>query len=416
MNTPSSKAIEFSCPFCLRSIKASPKVSGKTFPCPGCGKEVNVPKLTEVMPDTAEQSESDHEYGLAAPVESQKHTPVVDPSLSDPAYLDDLDDDNYRVSKSTYRPGNSPTSKRNHDEEEDELKVAERPTLPPHPMTTGIFSMFADGSAIVWLVVLSFFHAIVIGLLTVPAMIFSGMVELVEKADMATFVVGALNTGAGTFLGMIVLLFAANCFLCILQDSAAGNRIIESWPDKAGGAFSLVGILYVLGALFYCVLIGFAATWSLRNQGIGWLPVQLGIVFLTFPLFLTSSLEAGSPMLPISLIMIRSLFARFTAWLAFYLETAVLFAIGIVVTLTLVWSIGPKAQPLSIACGLVLGPLFTFLLFVYFRLLGRLVWVCDEWVRSLEPEEEEEDAEEDKKKGNGKKEEEERDWGDLELS
>jgi hypothetical protein len=38
--------IEFTCPHCKQSLKASDEVAGKTGNCPKCGKEIKVPEKT----------------------------------------------------------------------------------------------------------------------------------------------------------------------------------------------------------------------------------------------------------------------------------------------------------------------------------------------------------------------------------
>ncbi|MGD9127104.1 MAG: hypothetical protein PVH19_06965, partial [Planctomycetia bacterium] len=201
-----------------------------------------------------------------------------------------------------------------------------------------------------------------------------------------------LCCGFSAVVGMGVLLFASNCFLGILQDSAAGNRIIESWPNKAGGGFNLAGMFYVLAALFFGAVIGLVI--SILLPDVSWVIIQLLVIFCTFPFFLVSCLENDSLMFPVSTITVRSVFARFSTWLAFYIEAVILAGIAVGATALIVHFAGLQLKALSFACAIILGPLFTVLLFIYFRLLGRLVWVCDEWLRSLEPEDEEEEDEE----------------------
>ena len=383
MNESSSKQFEFSCPFCLRPIKAGVKASGKQFPCPGCGKEITVPTIEEAQWDAVHEPPSGDEYGLTEPLERTKYTPTFNTNTEEPSYQSELDN-NYSISQSSYQPADTSKSKAIPDDEE---LIAERPKLPPHPMTTGIFSMFADSSAIMWFITLMICYAILIGLLTVPVLAFAG------KVEGGMLALGAVFNGVGAVLGIAIFLFASNCFLSILQDSAAGNDIIESWPDKTGGAFSFGGIAYTFAAFFYSNGIGLIFAWPLRNQGLNWFPVLVGICFFAFPFILVSALEVGSPMVPISMNIVRSLFARFMTWVTFYIESAIILAIGFGTASFLTSVIGDNPKTLAITLGVVLGPLFTFLLFIYFRLLGRLVWVCDEWFRSLEPEDEEETEE-----------------------
>ena len=380
MNASSSGKFEFSCPSCLRPIKAGLKAAGKTLPCPGCGKMITVPTPEEARWDAVHEPPSEDEYAVAEPTESPRYTSPIVPGWEENHYESELDQDTYRA----------PTERSpNRDFEDDEkIVITERPKLPPHPMTTGIFSIFVDPRAIFWILTLSIFFAIWIGFSVLPIMM---LAEILPR-NIASFAGTLISSGISAVVGLGTFLFGSNCLLSILQDSAAGNRTIESWPDKTGGTFSLTGMLYVLGALIFGSVIGIAIALSLVEVN-GTIILML-VNFFTFPFFLTSSMEADSPLLPISPVMFRSLFARFTTWFVFYLEAAILYTIAIGATVMIVFLIGSKLAVLATTCALVLGPLFTFLLFIYFRLLGRLVWVCDEWLRSLEPEEEDEEEEE----------------------
>lgn len=183
MNTPSSKTFEFSCPSCLRPIKAGLKAAGKPLPCPGCGKEITVPTPEDAEWDAVHDPPSGDEYGLIEPGERTKYTPVIAPTVGEEANQTDLGEDTNNVSSPSQKPDDG--SKESNADEDDKFKISERPKLPPHPMTTGIFSMFADASAIMWFVTLTLSFAIVIGLLTVPTLAFAGKIEGGMLADTA---------------------------------------------------------------------------------------------------------------------------------------------------------------------------------------------------------------------------------------
>lgn len=347
-----------------------------------------MPSRDDAKLDAIHDPPSVDEYGVAEPIERPDYKPAIIPGLNH-TYESDLDVDanTYRDSNASYQSGRG-TKGRHFDDDEDKLTMAERPKLPSNPMTTKIFSIFADPSAITWFITLTLGIAVVVGCFTMSIMGFAG-----QDNPGVTFL-GAVCTGAGLLFGLMVFYFATNCFLCILQDSAAGNDIIESWPDKEGGGFSGAGFSFTFAALFYSGGIGLLLTWPLRNSGTEWFLALFGIGFFLFPLSLVMALETGSPMAPISINIIRSFLARLSTWVTFFIESAILCAVGLGITFLLIAIFGARPKMLSVICALVLGPIFTFLLFIYFRLLGRLAWVCDDWFRSLEKEEDEEDNDE----------------------
>ena len=107
-------------------------------------------------------------------------------------------------------------------------------------------------------------------------------------------------------------------------------------------------------------------------------PSLSATVFFLFPILLLCTLETDSPLVPISTVVLASLFDHAIAWLAFYAQSAGLLAVAMV----LVFGLGPRLDPRA---AVPLGALlFSAVVMIYFRLLGRLAFYC-----STEPEEEE---------------------------
>ena len=101
-------------------------------------------------------------------------------------------------------------------------------------------------------------------------------------------------------------------------------------------------------------------------------------VFFLFPILLLCTLETDSPFLPVSSVVFASLGRHGIAWLAFYLQAGSLLAAAA----ALVYYLGPQLGP---AAGHPPGRLlFSAVVMIYFRLLGRLAFYC-----SVEPEKEE---------------------------
>ena len=100
-------------------------------------------------------------------------------------------------------------------------------------------------------------------------------------------------------------------------------------------------------------------------------------VFFLFPILLLCTLETDSPFLPVSSVVFASLGRHGIAWLAFYLQAGSLLAAA-----ALVYYLVPQLEPrLAIPLAALL---FSAVVMIYFRLLGRLAFYC-----SVEPEEEE---------------------------
>jgi hypothetical protein len=99
-----------------------------------------------------------------------------------------------------------------------------------------------------------------------------------------------------------------------------------------------------------------------------------------FPLVLMSMLEANSPFVPYSQPVLRSLNVAHWAWKTFYFMTA-LVSLGTYFVVAAAVSMGTFAT--IVAAAMVVASAM-----IYFRLLGRLAWVCAE----LMPHEEAEEA------------------------
>jgi hypothetical protein len=180
----------------------------------------------------------------------------------------------------------------------------------------------------------------------------------------STLLLGAVIVGLG------VLMYAAHCFLLVVEQTAAGNDAVY-WPDEL--------ITDWFGKVFY--LAWLAGVWLLPP----WLLVQAfapqllsehpvtaavlaaGLLWLMYPITLLSALSV-SPWVVFRPLLLIQLARRPLAGLAFYLLTAVLLAgCGLLAAMAL----GPgPGWLLPIAAA---GVAATVL--IYARLLGRLAWL-----------------------------------------
>ncbi|MGH7192593.1 MAG: hypothetical protein ACREJM_03560, partial [Candidatus Saccharimonadales bacterium] len=88
---------------------------------------------------------------------------------------------------------------------------------------------------------------------------------------------------------------------------------------------------------------------------------------LFLPLFLLSAMEADSPLMPYSPVMMRSLRHSFGAWVIVYCESiGLLLLTGGLLAAGLVWA--------PILVIVFVSPLLTTALFIVARLYGRLAW------------------------------------------
>jgi hypothetical protein len=93
-------------------------------------------------------------------------------------------------------------------------------------------------------------------------------------------------------------------------------------------------------------------------------------IFFAFPILLLCTLETDSPFLPVSAVVFASLGRHAIAWLAFFLQAGLL----LVAAAAAVAFVGPLLDP-RLAIPLA-GLLFSTVVMIYFRLLGRLAFYC----------------------------------------
>ncbi len=167
-------------------------------------------------------------------------------------------------------------------------------------------------------------------------------------------------------LGTLTAAYAAACCLPIIVDTSAGADRIESWPEPVmkEWAVQLMFVSFIGGEAIVCAHFIGQAT----SAWLGWeVWPRLVATYLLFPIFLLSSLEAGSVFSPLSGPVVRSLVRSWGAWLAFYLISGVMWcSLG-----ALIAGVGLLFVPL---CAVVPGPIFAAMLLIYARLLGRLAW------------------------------------------
>ena len=185
----------------------------------------------------------------------------------------------------------------------------------------------------------------------------------------------ALLAGLGAILvGIACTAVAAIHGLTILLETTAGNDRMENWPNI--GLF-----LDWIGQLWF--LINTAIAERGIGPGTGMVAAGAGAVGPP-PCSSCSRSSCSAPWRPIHhwcryRLSSSPAFRRHAiAWLAFYVQSAGLLAVAMV----LVFGLGPRLDPRAAVPLAAL--LFSAVVMIYFRLLGRLAFYC-----STEPEEEE---------------------------
>ena len=131
----------------------------------------------------------------------------------------------------------------------------------------------------------------------------------------------------GVLITVACLAYAAACSLPVLLETSAGNNKIDDWPepDVREQAVDLVYLGYLL--IIAEVLSALAGQVLSLFFGSVWLPSMI-CGFLLYPVVLLSSLEAGTPFMPFTWPIVKSLKTLTWAWGVFY---------GLAAGLTAVW-------------------------------------------------------------------------------
>jgi DNA-directed RNA polymerase subunit RPC12/RpoP len=312
------------CPRCSARLRALRKDAGQRTDCPDCGVNIRIPPAPELR--TAPQQQP---TGEAAGWD----TMGPPPAMREPVGPDAIEN---RI----------------------------RPARPPRwTYFSGVFSFPFRGDAITRWGMLSIGLAIT-GLVATAGWLVSGVagggMSMIAGVSLAFFGLAVLWLSIWTFS------YAAHCMVAILEDTSAGADEILSWPesDWRDWMWRFLQMLYLASV---AIAVGFgisqlAGLW-LEQTGVIW----AGGVFVIFPILLLSSVDAGSPFIPLSKRVRRSLFRCTGGWLTMYLLSGLMWAAAIGICYAL-WELQPFLLPI------VGGPVLAAVLLVYARLLGRLAW------------------------------------------
>jgi DNA-directed RNA polymerase subunit RPC12/RpoP len=352
------------CPVCHTRLNVTADKVGTAIECPDCGTRFAVagPKTAPPQPNPMEEIEEG--YGIAAPPEVAQRQPAL--YEADDLQLEPDERRSVQERQDLEEEWKSFNQKLRSGWQAAPTEAAQSPRPEPQEepdksFIRGVLAFpFYPSSMAYWV-------ALSLGLMFVvlpPS--FAIMLALRPNGPGWGW---AIVASAMAFVaGLLWVLMTSSTCLAILQDTAEGCDEVENWPE---GQFYewLFDTSYIFTAAILTAALGLGTVRLLDLIGHPWWPAGLLVGWLAFPLVLVSMLEAGSPLLPFSWLILRSLFLAWWTWLAFYLESTLVITVaagaGVLVTIpTRYWG-SPVALALAVA-----------VLMIYFRLLGRLVWFC----------------------------------------
>ncbi len=261
------------------------------------------------------------------------------------------------------------------EDEEPRKKKRRRPKMEWQLFIGGFGFPWSPGAVMQWLLIALW--AMAAGWLARSA-IGLGIDQPLGGASMYQTIVAMLAALAAMIAGVGCGAIAAIHGLTILLETSAGNDRMENWPNVSFFLDWIGDLWFMINTAAVSVVLGLGLDWLMPGL-LGSRESMVAItVFFLFPILLLCTLETDSPFLPVSTVVLASLGRHGIAWLAFYLQAGSLLALAA----ALVYYLGPQ---LEARLAIVLAALlFSAVVMIYFRLLGRLAFYC-----SVEPKKEE---------------------------
>ena len=361
------------CPLCHTRMHAEESQIGLTVVCPDCQTETLVPAAPDRQPEPEPQDVGEYDVGKPSEVFYPKYAQMLDKPLDEPETP---------CGEEARRP--SPPRTKPKPRESRPARTAKAPK-PPAGRADGDKAGPSEGKAIrlsgksptfgsmftflayptVWP------HWLMLGMAaTVVAFVPLFAVDLAggpggTVTSRFTLIAIEVAQAVAMLLGVLWAGMALPACLIILEETAAGTDAIEEWPDF-GSLFCLANIQAV-SSLAYSAVIGHLIGQFPRTIGApSWLGIPVGVFFL-FPIILLSLLERSSLVNLFSPKIAGSLVLNWWAWLLFYVQSILLLAALLLVVM-------PCSRVLGSWAALIVGPWFTAIWMMYFRLMGRLAW------------------------------------------
>ena len=370
---------EFSvvCMICGTRLDVNDALIGKKIKCPDCHNAIDIRTPStdhRRKPLQVETSATDDDdFGLSK---------VVDTAATSSPYhsianelLAKAEAEVASQAPATPRPKRAPAldALERAEQATTEIDEQERPKLPAAPFRTGMMKFLLDPQTIARLVILAIVFFVVLAAI-------QAAIESAATDDAQSHFLSVLFRMFAITIGAVFATNLAVSLLGILQDTANGKDAIESWPDVnfldwIGEAFYVFSGLFI-AAFPACVLAKVLSLLGASDE-LFWLIAiggsSLGILFL-FPFALVSMLESGSAIMPVSQPILRSLRLARGSWVVFTFLSGLVLGAGLCLgAVRVLW----RDHTLM---NFVIALLWVVAFAIYFRLLGRLVWCCDEAV------------------------------------
>ena len=361
---PEDESFSFACPICNTLLYASPNQVKQQMRCPDCHSYSTVPPPPPKTKITRLTTEGDED-------EFQLSDPIERPTISTPLSADILATEQLikspqsRSSKTNSDPHDSPqtavtSEATDHSPEDEEKREPARPPLPEQPFDERIFVFFSGAALIVQLVILAILIASVRTLFEMTDHLASGLI--------ASILIG--------LLGVMAFLLGSVISLRILQETSDGQDQIGGLPDLHLLEW-IPESLYVLNALFLSILPGYVVGPLLNLIRVSSLPswiFPVASLLILFPIVLLSMLDAGSPVIPLSTTVRRSLSELGSYWVSFYLRTGLLVLAVFVI-------FHYRFDSDSFLKHFIAALLITGFCALAARYLGRMTWCISELVK-----------------------------------
>jgi transposase-like protein len=366
------------CPLCGTRQDVNSKQIGLKLKCPDChlSFKVQEPHRSARRAHVAESKPDDGDIQLSEPVPSVLRNRVSSDWIAEANK--DRSRDDHSIQRSNATPTLSP-----HDVIQQTLRNAAaeiaqtsgpEPDLPRHPFRTGVLRFLAHPDAVArW--------TMTAVALQIELAAIEGAIRAAQGGGFGQ-VFGLLFGIFATVFGFLLLCALCTSLLLVTQHSAQGSDHITGWPglnvtDWVFECWPMLAALFITFAPG--ILLGqFIALVSNDQSSISWLSVGIGVISMTlfFPVLLLSLMENSSPY---SRPIWRSIRVSQPVWLSFWLHSGM---IVLVLGMLVRWRLRANSGMM----GLVLVGAILFGLLIYFRLLGRLSWACDEALAKLEQE------------------------------
>ncbi len=341
------------CSLCHTRMHATADQVGSKMICPDCGTATVVPPLPRPQPKIDVMAGADQgAYAIVG--EDDPPSPRPLPPLPRPRTV--WEEPPPRRKKPAEEP----------EEPEDDIKLpSQRPVLPDRPFLQGTFTFPFYRS--VWVRTL-----VLVILSVVPHLLWYAAVARLATSVATVAFASAMLFAAFTVFGLMLFAFLSASVMAVLRETSEGCDEIDSWPGHA--FLDWIGEpVHVFCAVCMSVVPGAAAAWLLMKLNaasvdVMWITGPVSI-FIMFPIVLISTLEHNSMLGVLSLPVLRTLWTTADGWLKFYLTSGMTIAAAVGIS----WA----ASGLGLLAGSVVVAIVDPVAWlIYFRLLGRLGWVC----------------------------------------